>query len=85
MNPSAAPRVDGGMSEHSYVVSLQTGAGRRTLEGAGFEDAAVAYLEACHPPPDDEGEVVVIVREAASGCEQCFRIDVFTGRTSPCD
>ncbi len=73
------------MNEHSFVVSLQGGAARRTLEGAGYEDAALAYLEACHPPADAEGEVVVIVREAGSGCEQCFRIEVATGHTQPCD
>ena len=71
--------------EQSYVVHLRPEGGRRVVSGTSFEDAALAYLEACHPPPDAEGDVAVIVRDQASGCEQCFRIDVATGRSEPCD
>jgi hypothetical protein len=72
-------------AEHSYLVHLKPEGGRRRIEGASFEDAALAYLEACHPPADAEGEVSLIVREETSGAEQCFRIDMETGRTEPCD
>lgn len=72
-------------AEHSYLVHLKSECGRRRIEGASFEDAALAYLEACHPPADAEGEVSLIVREEISGAEQCFRIDVETGRAEPCD
>ncbi len=89
MNPSAPTRVDEDMqstdSPPPYVVRLGSGAGRRALDGSSFEDAALSYLEACHPPADAEGDVVVIVREQASGCEQCFRIELATGNTEPCD
>ena len=73
------------MSEQAYVVRLQSGQGLRSVEGSGFEDAALAYLEACHPPADVEGEVVVIVRQTATGHEQCFRVEVATGEAAPCD
>ena len=72
-------------AEHSYLVHLKPQSGRRRVSGTSFEDAALAYLEACHPPADAEGEVSLIVREEGSGAEQCFRIDVETGRTEPCD
>ncbi len=89
MNPSGSTRVDQDMqttdSPPAFVVRLGSGAGRRALEGSSFEDAALNYLEACHPPADGEGDVVVIVREEASGCEQCFRIELATGQTEPCD
>ncbi|HEY5409099.1 MAG TPA: DUF5961 family protein [Caulobacteraceae bacterium] len=71
-------------SPQSYLVHLRHGAGRRAVAGESFEDAALAYLEACHPPADAEGEVSLVVREEASGCEQCFRIDVASGRAEPC-
>ncbi len=71
--------------EHSYLVHLRPGGGRRQVNGTSFEDAAAAYLEACHPPADEEGDVSLIVRDEASGREQCFRIDLDSGRTEPCD
>ncbi len=70
--------------EQSYLVRLRPEGGRRLVSGTSFEDAAVAYLEACHPPADDEGEISLIVRDEASGLEQCFRIELATGRTEPC-
>ena len=55
------------------------------VEGDSFEEAAVAFVETWHPGADAEGDVSVIVREDESGHEQCFRIDVETGATNPCD
>ncbi len=72
-------------SEQHYVVRLRPEGGRRLVSGTSFEDAAVAYLEACHPPADDEGEISLVVRDEASGREQCFRIELATGRAEPCD
>lgn len=70
---------------HEYQVRLHHGGGRRALGGESFEAAALAYLEECHPPADAMGEVVVIVRDAASGAEQCFRIEAGGGRIEACD
>ena len=71
--------------EQRYVVRLSPEGGRRLVIGSSFEDAAVAYLEACHPPADDDGEISLIVHDEASGREQCFRIELATGRAVPCD
>ncbi|HEY5288548.1 MAG TPA: DUF5961 family protein [Caulobacteraceae bacterium] len=50
---------------------------------ASFEAAAIAYVE--RYPHDLEGELRVIVRDAASGQEHCFIIDMDTGETGPCE
>ncbi len=55
------------------------------VEEASFEAAAVAYLEDFPQGPDDDHEVSVIVQELASGHQQCFRIDLDTGETAPCE
>ncbi len=70
--------------EQRYLVHLRPEGGRRLVSGTSFEDAAIAYLEACHPPADADGEVSLIVRDEASGSEQCFRVDLATGQTEPC-
>ena len=56
----------------------------RTLEEASFEAAAVAYVEDFHPPVDGD-EITLIVREVGTGRQHCFRIDLGTGETGPCD
>lgn len=56
----------------------------RVLEEASFEAAAVAYLEDFHPPMTMEHDIIVIVREVATGHEHCFRIDLNSGDTAPC-
>ena len=55
------------------------------VEGASFEDAALHFLEAHHPPPDAEDEVSLIIEDCETGHRQCFRIDLMTGETAPCD
>ncbi|HWD67854.1 MAG TPA: DUF5961 family protein [Caulobacteraceae bacterium] len=50
-----------------------------------FEAAAVAFLEHWQEAPDDDNEVVVIVQELSSGHEHCFRVDLETGVTGPCE
>ncbi|WP_374577198.1 DUF5961 family protein [Phenylobacterium sp. J367] len=55
------------------------------VEGVSFEDAALHYVEDVHPAPDPEGEVQLLVEDCESGERQCFRIDLLTGETAPCD
>jgi hypothetical protein len=55
------------------------------LEGVSFEDAALHFVEAFHPAPDADHEVALIVEDCASGEQQCFRVDLDTGETAPCD
>lgn len=55
-----------------------------SVDAVSFEDAAVAFVELWHPPVDADNEVSVIVREADSGVEHCFRIDLDNGEAAPC-
>jgi len=49
-----------------------------------FEDAALTFLEDHHP--EDDGEAVsLLVEDCETGERQCFRIDLATGATAPCD
>jgi hypothetical protein len=73
------------MAVQKFVVQLKADGARRAITGRSFEEAALAYLEECHPPADSMGEVVLVVRQALSGHEQCFRIEVASGRAEPCD
>ncbi len=59
--------------------------GRRIIEEAGFEAAALAFVETWHPPADMRGEVSVIVTDQDSGKQQCFRIDLETGEAGACE
>lgn len=54
------------------------------VQGMSFEDAALHYLQDRHlEAPDDE--VSLFVEDCESGERQCFRIDLATGETAPCD
>jgi hypothetical protein len=55
------------------------------VKGASFEDAALHYIEECHPAADAEDEVAVFVEDCETGERQCFRVDLATGETAPCD
>jgi hypothetical protein len=55
------------------------------VEGLSFEDAALHYLEDQHPAPDAEDEVQLFVEDCETGERQCFRIDLDTGETAPCE
>ncbi len=68
-----------------FSVHPTQGGPGQVVEGLSFEDAAVSFVEAWHPPADAEGDVSVIVRDHASGHEHCFLVDVFTGEAGPCD
>jgi hypothetical protein len=59
----------------------------RQVTAAGFEAAAMAFLEAHHVEADPETgwEVALMVEDCESGERQCFRIDLGTGETAPCD
>lgn len=58
---------------------------RHRLEAAGFEDAAVAFVELYHPPADASGEVSVLVRDLETGVQHCFQVDTGDGDVAPCD
>ena len=52
------------------------------VEEASFEAAAIAFLE--REAPADQAEARVVVCEADTGHERCFRIDLATGAAEPC-
>jgi hypothetical protein len=52
--------------------------------GVSFEDAALHYVEDRHIEAVDD-EVSLLVEDCATGERQCFRIDLSTGQTAPCD
>jgi hypothetical protein len=54
------------------------------VEAASFEEAAIAFVEMWRPPVDADNEVSVIVREAESGVELCYRIDLDGDDAAPC-
>jgi hypothetical protein len=53
------------------------------VEGLTFEDAALHFLTDRHL--DDGGDVALIVEDCETGERQCFRIDLATGETAPCE
>ena len=54
------------------------------VDGLIFEDAALRYLEDRHVDAADD-EVSLLVEDCATGDRQCFRVDLATGETAPCD
>jgi hypothetical protein len=54
------------------------------VDGVSFEDAALHYLEDRHLEAADD-EVSLFVEDCDTGERQCFRIDLATGETAPCD
>lgn len=55
------------------------------LEALNFEDAALAFVEARHLDPPDDGEVSLLVEDCETGERQCFKVDLATGEAGPCD
>jgi hypothetical protein len=58
------------------------GRGGLVVEEASFEAAAIAFLE--REAPQEEDDAVVIVCDAETGHEHCFRIDLSSGAARPC-
>ena len=57
----------------------------RIVEGLSFEDAALHFVEDEHPAADADDEVSLYVEDCETGERQCFRIDLATGDTAPCN
>ncbi len=54
------------------------------IDGLSFEDAALHYLQDRHVDAAGD-EVSLLVEDCATGERQCFRVDLATGETAPCD
>jgi hypothetical protein len=57
----------------------------RIVDENSFEAAAVAYFERFAWDAEEDHAISVVVREDATGHERCFRIDLESGETEPCD
>jgi hypothetical protein len=55
------------------------------IEGVSFEDAALHFVGDHHPVADGDDEVSLYVEDLETGERQCFRIDMETGQTAPCE
>ncbi|HEV2533347.1 DUF5961 family protein [Phenylobacterium sp.] len=53
------------------------------VAATSFEDAALTFLETHHPP--DFAEASLMVEDCETGERQCFRVDLESGATRPCD
>ena len=58
--------------------------GHVVADARDFHDAALIYVERWTPAPDAEDEVALVVCDCETGRQECFRIDLGTGETSPC-
>jgi len=57
----------------------------RIVAELSFEAAAVAYIEDFPVSTDGGPALSVVVRDLESGREHCFRVDLETGETAPCN
>jgi hypothetical protein len=55
------------------------------VEGLTFEDAALHFLNDRHVEVTADGDVALIVEDCETGERQCFRVDLATGETGPCE
>jgi hypothetical protein len=55
------------------------------IEGTTFEDAALHFVEDFHPAATADDAVSLIVEDCETGERQCFRVDLESGETAPCD
>ena len=69
-------------SIHSHATASSRA---QLIEGAGFEDAALRFVEAFHPAVDVHQVVSLIVEDCETGERQCFEVDLATGEAGPCD
>jgi hypothetical protein len=67
---------------HSVAESAQRA---QLVEAASFEAAALCFVEEQHPVADEDDEVSLFVEDLETGLRQCFRVDLGSGETAPCD
>jgi hypothetical protein len=82
MTPAAESRLERRFSVHGLDQAPSRG---RAVEAINFQDAALAFLDAFGSQTADAEEVSVMVEDCETGERQCFRIELATGETAPCD
>jgi hypothetical protein len=55
------------------------------VDGLSFVDAALAFVEDWHSTANRDDAVSLIVEDCETGERQCFRVDLESGETAPCD
>jgi hypothetical protein len=79
--PQTAPATaDRAFSVHGVDDAPSRG---QRVAAPNFEEAALSFLETHHPP--EFAEVSLMVEDCETGERQCFRIDLESGATAPCD
>jgi len=79
------PAADASLQRRFSVHGIEDAPSRGHLvEGVSFEDAALHYLEDRHLEAADDA-VSLFVEDCDTGERQCFRIDLATGATAPCN
>jgi len=80
MSQTAPAAADRAFSVHGLDEAPSRG---QRVAAPSFEDAALTFLETHHPP--DFAEVSLLVEDCETGERQCFRVDLESGATAPCD
>lgn len=76
----------GTLQRRFAVHGVEEAPGRAHLvDGTSFEDAALQFVEDVHPAATADDEVSLIVEDCDTGERQCFRVDLASGETAPCD
>jgi len=73
-----------GIDRRFHVRLAEHAHGGRVLAEASFEAAGALFAEEWAPHPESGAVVTVIVRDAESGEERCYRIDLDDGAATPC-
>lgn len=55
------------------------------VEAESFTDAALQFVEVWRPEPDEGEAVRIVVRDQASGEEQCFVVELGLADVQPCE
>ena len=86
MTPAVTSANDAGLQRRFSVHGAADAPSRsHMVEGVSFEDAALHVIEDRHPAGDADDEVSLFVEDCETGERQCFRIDLATGETAPCE
>lgn len=68
---------------YAHASSEGSGRGHLVAEATSFEDAAIRFAED-RLDAEEEGQVKVIVRDAETGEQHCFCVDVGDETAAPC-
>jgi hypothetical protein len=82
MTPATGSRLERRFSVHGLDEAPSRG---RAVEALNFQDAALAFLDVYGAQAREPDEVSLMVEDCETGERQCFRVELATGETAPCD